>query len=137
MFWENLRDCSFWARLCFKKQFFKEHPLSVFCELRIGHTPIRYTGSKWTISRDEYPEDTWPPHCNGPLYMFSAEANRQLLANTRNARFLRFDDILYPGVIGTNITIHHYEAAAMSEVSVLKTITQTDFEPNHLFFSQF
>ena len=55
--------------------------------------PIRDKSSKWYISPEEYPNETYPDYCCGTGYVFSGDMATKLYEASVNIPFLRFEDV--------------------------------------------
>ena len=55
--------------------------------------PIRNKNHKWFLSREEYPNTTYPDYYNGPGYVLSMKHVRGILSVYPNVEFLPFEDV--------------------------------------------
>ncbi|XP_053727076.1 beta-1,3-galactosyltransferase 2 [Synchiropus splendidus] len=56
-------------------------------------TPRRDPGSKWHLSEDEYPEDSFPPYVSGAGYVFSLDLARHISSASRFVRMIPMEDV--------------------------------------------
>ncbi|KAM4749178.1 beta-1,3-galactosyltransferase 2-like [Rhinophrynus dorsalis] len=69
-----------------RKNYFTGHIISY-------STPIRFKGSKWYVSREIYPNDTYPPYCSGPGYVFSGDMAKKIYDVAQVIRFMPLEDV--------------------------------------------
>ncbi|NWH44037.1 B3GT5 galactosyltransferase, partial [Fregata magnificens] len=55
--------------------------------------PIRKRGSKWYVSREEYPGDTYPPFCSGTGYVLSTDVASQIYNVSESVSFIKLEDV--------------------------------------------
>nr|XP_056714207.1 beta-1,3-galactosyltransferase 5-like [Euleptes europaea] len=61
--------------------------------LKMHDGPIRDPGSKWYVSKEEYPENKYPPFCSGTGYVFSADVASHVYIVAKKVRFLKLEDV--------------------------------------------
>ncbi|XP_006886833.1 PREDICTED: beta-1,3-galactosyltransferase 5-like [Elephantulus edwardii] len=54
--------------------------------------PIRYA-SKWSVSKEEYPWDIYPPYCSGTGYVFSSDVASQVYNVSKSVHFIKLEDV--------------------------------------------
>ncbi|NXI49076.1 B3GT5 galactosyltransferase, partial [Chloroceryle aenea] len=55
--------------------------------------PIRKTESKWYVSREEYPGNTYPPFCSGTGYVLSTDVATQIYNVAESTSFIKLEDV--------------------------------------------
>ncbi|XP_020645015.2 beta-1,3-galactosyltransferase 5 [Pogona vitticeps] len=61
--------------------------------LKLNEHPIRHILSKWRVSKEEYPGNTYPPFCSGTGYVFSTDVASQVYNISENVQFLKLEDV--------------------------------------------
>lgn len=61
--------------------------------LKLHEYPIRRRGSKWFVSREEYPGKTYPPFCSGTGYVLSADVASQIYNVSESVSFIKLEDV--------------------------------------------
>ncbi|XP_074955822.1 beta-1,3-galactosyltransferase 5 [Phalacrocorax aristotelis] len=61
--------------------------------LKLHEFPIRRRGSKWYVSREEYPKDTYPPFCSGTGYVLSTDIASQIYNVSESVLFIKLEDV--------------------------------------------
>nr|XP_060626293.1 beta-1,3-galactosyltransferase 5-like isoform X1 [Anolis sagrei ordinatus] len=61
--------------------------------LKLNERPIRETISKWYVSKEEYPANTYPPFCSGTGYVFSSDVASQVYNISENVLFVKLEDV--------------------------------------------
>ncbi|KAF0306857.1 Beta-1,3-galactosyltransferase 5 [Amphibalanus amphitrite] len=64
-----------------------------------GTAPIRETDNKWYVSKEEYPENSYPPYMSGWLYIITPDAASRLVAAGNKQPFFWVDDAFVTGVL--------------------------------------
>ncbi|KAK6059598.1 N-acetyllactosaminide 3-alpha-galactosyltransferase [Cooperia oncophora] len=87
----------------------------LYCSRRAGHKPFRNPKSKWVVTKDEWKETVYPPHCLGWFYLVPVSVVRKMLSVIYLQRFsvgklfveLTIDDIFITGVLrqAANVSI--------------------------------
>ncbi|XP_068129590.1 beta-1,3-galactosyltransferase 1-like [Hyperolius riggenbachi] len=54
--------------------------------------PIRNSGNKWYVPEEIYPNDTYPPYCAGPGYVFSADMAKKIYDVSQRIRVIPMED---------------------------------------------
>ncbi|NXU10186.1 B3GT5 galactosyltransferase, partial [Pardalotus punctatus] len=55
--------------------------------------PIRRRGSKWYVSREEYPGKTYPPFCSGTGYVLSSDVASLIYNISESVSFIKLEDV--------------------------------------------
>ncbi|NXA51167.1 B3GT5 galactosyltransferase, partial [Nothocercus julius] len=55
--------------------------------------PIRQPGSKWYVSNEEYPGDTYPPFCSGTGYVLSTDVASKIFEISGSVPFIKLEDV--------------------------------------------
>ncbi|XP_043557289.1 beta-1,3-galactosyltransferase 5-like [Chiloscyllium plagiosum] len=55
--------------------------------------PIRYKLSKWYLTKEEYPQSTFPPFCSGTGYVFSGDLTGKIIAVSKHIPILKLEDV--------------------------------------------
>jgi len=61
--------------------------------LKLHEYPIRSRGSKWYVSRGEYPGKTYPPFCSGTGYVLSTDVVSQIYNVSETVPFIKLEDV--------------------------------------------
>ncbi|XP_075132177.1 beta-1,3-galactosyltransferase 1-like [Leptodactylus fuscus] len=61
--------------------------------LIIYGSPIRNMGSKWYVPKEIYPNNTYPPYCSGPGYVFSADLAKKIYDVAQEIRVIPMEDV--------------------------------------------
>ncbi|XP_054830282.1 beta-1,3-galactosyltransferase 5-like [Eublepharis macularius] len=61
--------------------------------LKMHDNPIRDPKSKWCVSKEEYPENKYPPFCSGTGYVLSTDVASQVFIVLGKVRFLKLEDM--------------------------------------------
>ncbi|XP_050188826.1 beta-1,3-galactosyltransferase 5 [Myiozetetes cayanensis] len=61
--------------------------------LKLHEYPIRRRGSKWFVSREEYPGKTYPPFCSGTGYVLSSDVASQIYNVSESVPFIKLEDV--------------------------------------------
>ncbi|XP_044297984.1 beta-1,3-galactosyltransferase 5-like isoform X1 [Varanus komodoensis] len=61
--------------------------------LKLKERPIRQVGSKWYVSKEEYPGNTYPPFCSGTGYVFSTDVATQVYNISESVPFIKLEDV--------------------------------------------
>lgn len=61
--------------------------------LKLQEYPIRDRGSKWYVSREEYPGTTYPPFCSGTGYVLSTDIASQIYEVSESISFIKLEDV--------------------------------------------
>ncbi|XP_076042310.1 uncharacterized protein LOC143026181 [Oratosquilla oratoria] len=62
---------------------------------------------KWGVHRDEFPEDQYPPYCEGPMWFMPTTIVPRLLAAAQATNFLRIEDAYITGLVARQSGIGH------------------------------
>ncbi|KAM4038574.1 beta-1,3-galactosyltransferase 2-like [Anomaloglossus baeobatrachus] len=54
--------------------------------------PKRKKSSKWYVPKEVYPNDTYPPYCSGPGYVFSADMAKKIYDVAQDIRVIPMED---------------------------------------------
>ncbi|KAK6024677.1 N-acetyllactosaminide 3-alpha-galactosyltransferase, partial [Ostertagia ostertagi] len=57
------------------------------CSKRVNHKPMREAGYKWTVSKNEWEREIYPPHCAGLAYFASLAVVKRMLDTAYSQRF--------------------------------------------------
>uniref|UniRef100_A0A8C5T0W5 Hexosyltransferase n=1 Tax=Malurus cyaneus samueli TaxID=2593467 RepID=A0A8C5T0W5_9PASS len=61
--------------------------------LKLHEYPIRRRGSKWYVSREEYPGKTYPPFCSGTGYVLSSDVASRIYNISESVSFIKLEDV--------------------------------------------
>ncbi|KAM9300641.1 beta-1,3-galactosyltransferase 5 [Morus bassanus] len=61
--------------------------------LKLHEYPIRRRGSKWYVSKEEYPRTTYPPFCSGTGYVLSTDIASQIYNISESVLFIKLEDV--------------------------------------------
>ncbi|KAI1711467.1 galactosyltransferase domain-containing protein [Ditylenchus destructor] len=78
----------------------KLHPEILFGMVRWDDNKIqRDKKNRWYVSREDFPEDVYPPYVFGPFYLISSEGVAAMLNHTPEVKAFSVDDAFYTGVL--------------------------------------
>ena len=80
---------------------FDETSEFILCHVIQDQEPVRDkdgVNGKWFLSRDEYPEDLFPPYCSGSAYVASITAIHAISGVTLEIPYLFVDDVFMTGL---------------------------------------
>ncbi|XP_071549107.1 beta-1,3-galactosyltransferase 4-like isoform X2 [Panulirus ornatus] len=69
--------------------------------------PLRYT--KWAVSKEEYPEESFPPFVHGPAYVMGMAAARRLMQYAPYVPFLKLEDVYTTGLVAHAAGVKHVQ----------------------------
>lgn len=72
---------------------------SISCHVWDKALPKRDPKHKWYLSYKDYPNKYFPRYCDGPIYMIGKDAVPKMLAEARNQKWFRWEDVLFTGII--------------------------------------
>ncbi|NXE07896.1 B3GT2 galactosyltransferase, partial [Lophotis ruficrista] len=58
-----------------------------------GNKPIRDKESKWYVSEEEYPGDSYPPFCSGTGYVFSGDLASKIVNASVTTKYIHLEDV--------------------------------------------
>ncbi|XP_067848492.1 beta-1,3-galactosyltransferase 5-like [Heptranchias perlo] len=61
--------------------------------IKAKEMPIRYSLSKWHMTKEEYPHRTYPPFCSGTGYVFSGDLVEKILTVSKHIPILKLEDV--------------------------------------------
>lgn len=61
--------------------------------LKLNERPIRLIISKWYVSKEEYPANTYPPFCSGTGYVFSTDVASKVYNISEDVLFVKLEDV--------------------------------------------
>jgi len=100
--------------------------------------PARDPSSKWYISFDVWPEETWPPYCRGGLYTIQIDMLKELVAIAQTMSYLHLDDVWITGLMrqklmkgDSNIIPGPYSVRTDGEF--MKPLVKDDVIMNHMW----
>ncbi|ELT97377.1 hypothetical protein CAPTEDRAFT_25340, partial [Capitella teleta] len=71
--------------------------------------PYRNETNKWYISREVYPNDTYPLTCSGSAWIMSMSVMCEIQVESKDAEEFPFDDVLITGFLPQKIGIRHLQ----------------------------
>lgn len=83
----------------YSKEFLNEDDKFILGQIFSNETPIRRNGFKWTVSKDMYQPDKYPPFIKGFAYVMSQAAIKPLLLCSFYQKFLFIDDVFITGLV--------------------------------------
>ena len=60
-------------------------------------SPIRDTESKWYVTWEDWPQEDYPPVCNGFIYIMSPDVSALLYKTSLTTRYFYFEDVYITG----------------------------------------
>jgi len=83
------------------------NPNTVYCTAPFfNFKPLRRTdvfGGKFYMSEEEFPGNTYPPHCNGWMYFMESEMAWKVSQAASQTRFNFLEDLFVPGILRERI----------------------------------
>ena len=79
------------------KPCYQDLPVVCVNKLKIRDTPERSSRSKWYVSEEEFPGNTWPTYCRGGLYLMSNKLASEIFEKSRTTAYLSMDDVWITG----------------------------------------
>ncbi|KAM3926798.1 beta-1,3-galactosyltransferase 2-like [Leptodactylus fuscus] len=62
-------------------------------QLYFNARPCRNKGDKWYLPKEIYPNNTYPPYCAGPGYVFSADLAKKIYDVAQEIRVIHIEDV--------------------------------------------
>ena len=90
--------------------------MRLMCLLMTG-SAIRKPGNKWRVSRQEYPNDTYPICCAGLAFVLTTDVAKALYEASFEIPFFWIDDVYVTGILAS-------KAEVVSKTSNLCTNTE-------------
>lgn len=69
------------------------------CENMAGNKPYRGNNSIWYVSRESYPEETYPDYCSGSAYLVRSDDAAKIYSISNKTNFLWIDDVFVTGIL--------------------------------------
>ncbi|XP_060519955.1 lactosylceramide 1,3-N-acetyl-beta-D-glucosaminyltransferase-like [Cylas formicarius] len=89
------------------REFLKTRPAysnnEIMCDVMTGTGPIRKKNSKWYVTREEYPDNSYPTYCSGWVAMFTPKTASQLYKAAQNASYFWVDDVFLYGMVAAKV----------------------------------
>lgn len=79
----------------------------IMCNQWVRMKVIRDKKSKWYISKEEFPDDFFPPYCSGSIFIMSIDAVKKLYVASLQTQFFWVDDFYLTGLLVKKIGIEH------------------------------
>ncbi|CAD5205757.1 unnamed protein product [Bursaphelenchus okinawaensis] len=88
---------------------YSKTPKMLACAIFAGLKPNRNKDNKYYVSKEIYPSELYPNFCQGCSYMASTDAVAAILNHTKEAHFLKLEDVLFTGLIAekANVTLYN------------------------------
>ncbi|VDP12156.1 unnamed protein product [Soboliphyme baturini] len=90
---------------------------SIFCLNWKNMEVIRDNGSKWYVSKEDYPSDQYLSYCSGSAYLLTADALFPMYKASRRVRFFWVDDVYVTGLLRTYSGVEVKSIASMYTLS--------------------
>ena len=82
---------------------------SIFCGPVTKFDPIRNLSSKWYVSCDEYPSDTYGRMCAGMAYIMTPDLPELLHEAAKKTPFFRLDDVYVLALLAKKVNANHID----------------------------
>lgn len=69
------------------------------CENMYGNEPVRDPTSKWYITKELYPDDTYPEFCSGSAYLLTSDGAAKIYSVSNMTKFIWIDDLFVTGIL--------------------------------------
>lgn len=79
----------------------------LMCNQWLRMKVIRDKTSKWYISKEEFPEDFFPPYCSGSVFIMTSDVVNRLYWASLQTKFFWVDDFYVTGLLVKRIGIEH------------------------------
>lgn len=79
----------------------------IMCNQWVRMKVIRDKKSKWYISKDEFPDEYFPPYCSGSVFIMSTDAVKRMYQASFDTSFFWVDDFYLTGLLVKKIGIEH------------------------------
>lgn len=66
---------------------------TIICRTHLKSMVIRDVHSKWYISKEEYPEAVYPPHCDGSAYILTGDLTWRFFLHSLLIKRMKFEDV--------------------------------------------
>ena len=76
---------------------------------------LRDKGNKWYVTRDEYPNDTYPTYCGGLAFLLTTDVADALFEASLDTPFFWIDDIYVTGILASKVGVVHENIESMYE----------------------
>jgi hypothetical protein len=60
---------------------------------------VQRGGGKWSVTRQEYPKDTYPAYCAGLAYLLTPDAAKDFYSAANRVPFFWIDDVYATGIL--------------------------------------
>lgn len=85
-----------------------------FCHVFEYAPPVRNVHSKYYVSKEEYPDDYFPPYCSGTGYVFSSSIVYDLMQKSLESKIFKMEDVFLTGLAAKGMNIRHIHDGAFS-----------------------
>lgn len=79
----------------------------IMCNQWVRMKVIRDKKSKWYISKEEFPDDYFPPYCSGSVFIMTSDAVHKLFWASLGTKFFWVDDFYLTGLLVKKVGIEH------------------------------
>lgn len=73
------------------------------------NTHVLRSNSKWFVTKEEWPEEVYPPYCSGPFYMFTPDFAVAALKLSYVTRFFWLEDVYITGILANQMNVKHID----------------------------
>ncbi|KAL4239999.1 hypothetical protein ACF0H5_000794 [Mactra antiquata] len=81
----------------------------LYCSPYKNQGPVKYTDSKWFVSKKEYPFEKYPHYCEGFAFLMTRDVTKKLYKASRNVQFYWIDDVYLTGLVALKAGITHHD----------------------------
>ncbi|KAL4226098.1 hypothetical protein ACF0H5_014086 [Mactra antiquata] len=79
----------------------------IMCNQWLRMKVIRDKSSKWYISKEEFPDDFFPPYCSGSVFIMTSDVVQRMYWASLQTKFFWVDDFYITGLLVKRIGIEH------------------------------
>lgn len=83
----------------------------IFCNKLTNATTQRSKRSKWYVTKEEYPDDYYPPYCEGASIIYSGDVILNLYEVAQQVKYFWIDDVHITGVMAQKLNLNITNAA--------------------------
>ncbi|KAH8271104.1 hypothetical protein KR018_011898, partial [Drosophila ironensis] len=94
-----------------------------------GSRPVRNRASKYYLSINEYPTNTFPNFTTGPAYLITGDIVHELYKQSLNLLYIHLEDVYITGMVAEMLGI---ERVFVKEIYNLRSILMTCFNRNQI-----
>ncbi|KAK6733086.1 hypothetical protein RB195_017072 [Necator americanus] len=110
-------------------------PNSISCYKSPSSSPVRKNRSKWYVTYDEYPGESYPEYCFGVAYVLHRTAVLPMLSVLPQMKYFWIDDVFVTGFMARAATVSLIEINQYTELKpIRRDISQKIFYNDMMFY---